>query len=84
MIFLLFCVNGCCQGVLKKEFGSQWRDKLATFDTKPFAAASIGQVHKATLHDGRLVAMKIQVGCVEIHAGCFDENTILLFRINED
>ena len=34
---------------------------MASFDEKPFAAASIGQVHKATLHDGRNVAMKIQV-----------------------
>lgn len=27
---------------------------------QPFAAASIGQVHQAQLHDGRLIAMKIQ------------------------
>lgn len=30
------------------------------FESQPFAAASIGQVHQAQLMDGRLVAMKIQ------------------------
>ena len=34
--------------------------KVKSFDDKPFAAASIGQVHLATLHDDRTVAMKIQ------------------------
>ncbi|XP_033127887.1 atypical kinase COQ8B, mitochondrial-like [Anneissia japonica] len=47
-------------GVLKKELGDDWRSKVASFEEKPFAAASIGQVHLATLHDGKEVAMKIQ------------------------
>lgn len=46
--------------VLTSELGKDWRSKVATFDMKPFAAASIGQVHAATLHDGTEVAMKIQ------------------------
>ena len=46
---------------MKKSFGPDWRDKMASFDEKPFAAASIGQVHKAVLHDGREIALKIQV-----------------------
>jgi len=49
------------QKVLTKDLGTEWRDKFGSFDPKPFAAASIGQVHKATLHDGRMVAVKIQV-----------------------
>ena len=46
---------------MKQEFGDDWRSKVASFEDKPFAAASIGQVHLATTHDGREVAMKIQV-----------------------
>ena len=49
------------QKVLSAELGPDWRDKLESFEDRPFAAASIGQVHKASLPDGRLVAMKIQV-----------------------
>ena len=47
--------------MMKGQLGVDWRDKLAEFDDKPFAAASIGQVHKGVLHDGRQVAIKIQV-----------------------
>ena len=47
--------------MLKSELGSGWRDELAEFDEKPFAAASIGQVHRGRLLDGREVAIKIQV-----------------------
>ena len=49
------------QKVLVNELGEDWQDKFEHFDDKPFAAASIGQVHKGTLKDGRDVAMKIQV-----------------------
>jgi Predicted unusual protein kinase len=46
--------------VLNSELGSDWRTKVKTFESKPFAAASIGQVHLAELPDGTEVAMKIQ------------------------
>ncbi|XP_012267619.2 atypical kinase COQ8B, mitochondrial isoform X2 [Athalia rosae] len=46
--------------VLSSELGSDWKSKLSSFESKPFAAASIGQVHLATLLDGTAVAMKIQ------------------------
>ena len=49
------------QKVLSKDLGTDWKDKFHTFNSKPFAAASIGQVHYATLHDGRQVAIKVQV-----------------------
>ncbi|XP_029922094.1 atypical kinase COQ8B, mitochondrial [Myripristis murdjan] len=46
--------------VLDEELGAKWREKLSSFEDKPFAAASIGQVHHGVLKDGREIAMKIQ------------------------
>jgi predicted unusual protein kinase regulating ubiquinone biosynthesis (AarF/ABC1/UbiB family) len=46
--------------VLAEQLGADWRDLLPTFDDRPAASASIGQVHRATWHDGREVAVKIQ------------------------
>lgn len=45
---------------LNKDLGPSWRDKLEYFEERPFAAASIGQVHLARMKGGREVAMKIQ------------------------
>ena len=44
------------------QLGADWRSKFSEFSETPFAAASIGQVHAAQLHDGTNVAVKIQVG----------------------
>ncbi|XP_046981666.1 atypical kinase COQ8B, mitochondrial [Schistocerca americana] len=46
--------------VLSRELGADWRSRLQEFEERPFAAASIGQVHLARLPDGTEVAMKIQ------------------------
>jgi aarF domain-containing kinase len=46
--------------VLESELGIGWQSQVTTFEPKPFAAASIGQVHLAMLPDGTDVAMKIQ------------------------
>ncbi|XP_075387589.1 atypical kinase COQ8A, mitochondrial [Tenrec ecaudatus] len=45
---------------LNTDLGPRWRDKLEYFEERPFAAASIGQVHLARMKGGREVAMKIQ------------------------
>jgi predicted unusual protein kinase regulating ubiquinone biosynthesis (AarF/ABC1/UbiB family) len=45
---------------LMAEFGRPPEALFAEFDERAFAAASLGQVHAATTHDGRRVAVKIQ------------------------
>lgn len=45
--------------ILKEGFGDSFAEKFFEFDLKPVASASIAQVHKAKLKDGRLVAVKI-------------------------
>ncbi len=45
---------------MKSELGADWETKFKTFPQTATAAASLGQVHKATLHDGREVACKLQ------------------------
>ncbi|KAK8047289.1 molecular chaperone [Apiospora saccharicola] len=47
--------------VMAASLGAEWRDLYDEFDDKPIAAASIGQVHRATLKStGEKVAVKIQ------------------------
>ena len=46
--------------VLNAQWPANWINQLKTFDVRPIAAASIGQVHKVTLKDGRDLAIKVQ------------------------
>lgn len=45
---------------MKSELGNNWQNSFAEFSHEAFAAASLGQVHKAKLHDGTQVACKLQ------------------------
>jgi predicted unusual protein kinase regulating ubiquinone biosynthesis (AarF/ABC1/UbiB family) len=42
------------------ELGPDWRGRYAEFEMEAAAAASLGQVHRATAHDGRRLAVKLQ------------------------
>lgn len=46
--------------VIAQDLGSEWRDLFESFEERPMAAASIGQVHGAVLKDGTRVAVKVQ------------------------
>ena len=45
---------------IQSEFGASPQSLFARFDPEPFAAASIGQVHRAQTDDGREVIVKVQ------------------------
>ena len=46
--------------VVEKQLGKSLSEAYASFSPIPLAAASIGQVHEATLHTGEKVVVKIQ------------------------
>ena len=46
--------------IVETELGKPPEELFAKFDPEPMAAASLGQVHAATLHDGREVVLKVQ------------------------
>src|SRR5687768_14153616 len=45
---------------IEEELGAPPEKIFASFDRMPLASASLGQVHRATLHDGAEVVIKVQ------------------------
>ncbi|XP_060828117.1 atypical kinase COQ8B, mitochondrial isoform X1 [Bombus pascuorum] len=67
--------------VLATELGHDWKNKLATFEDRPFAAASIGQVHHGTLLNGQDVAIKIQYPGVAMGIQSDVENLVGIMKV---
>ena len=66
------------QSIIEEEYGKPLNEVFVRFDTKPIGAASIGQVHRATLFSGDEVVVKIMYPNVEsVFRG--DVRTIKLF-----
>lgn len=65
---------------VEADLGAPIEELFATFDDEPIAAASIGQVHRATLADGREVAVKVQYPGVDEAIRSDLSNAGLLFQ----
>ena len=67
--------------VLEREYGRGWERRFAQFDYSAIAAASIGQVHRATTLDGRHLALKIQYPGVSKSIASDIDNLAVLLRL---
>ena len=68
--------------VLRAAWGKDWRRQFRRFDATPIAAASIGQVHRATLPDGRVLAIKVQYPGVRESIDSDVDNVATLLRLS--
>ena len=68
-------------GVIERELGNDPNVVFAEWDPTPLAAASIGQVHRARLHDGTAVAVKVQYPGAEQAIRADLENTAFLTQM---
>ncbi|MGD8556790.1 MAG: AarF/ABC1/UbiB kinase family protein [Chromatiales bacterium] len=68
--------------VLDESLGKQWKQAFERFDFKPIAAASIGQVHRARLTDGRDVAIKLQYPGIEESIDSDIRNVAMLLKFS--
>lgn len=68
--------------VLAQSWGAGWRRKFRRFDARPIAAASIGQVHRAELPDGRVLAIKVQFPGIARSIDADVDNVATLLRVS--
>ena len=66
--------------VLEKNWGRNWLSRFRSFDPRPIAAASIGQVHRARATDGRDLAIKVQYPGVRESIDSDVDNVALLIK----
>jgi predicted unusual protein kinase regulating ubiquinone biosynthesis (AarF/ABC1/UbiB family) len=77
-----FMPPGQLQQSLNAAWGPGWRRRFLQFDETPIAAASIGQVHRATLKDGRELAVKVQYPGIAASIDADIDNVATLLRIS--
>ena len=68
--------------VLNAEWPKNWLNDFESFDVHPIAAASIGQVHRAQLKDGRKLAIKVQYPGVKESIDSDIENAAVLIKLS--
>ncbi len=68
------------KSVLQSAYGDGFRRLFTSFDPRPLAAASIGQVHRATAADGMRLALKLQYPGVRASIDSDLDNVAALIR----
>jgi predicted unusual protein kinase regulating ubiquinone biosynthesis (AarF/ABC1/UbiB family) len=69
------------RGVLEEECDEPYEELFSRIEPEAFAAASIGQVHRGVLHDGRDVAVKIQYPGIEAAIRADLSNAGMILRL---
>jgi predicted unusual protein kinase regulating ubiquinone biosynthesis (AarF/ABC1/UbiB family) len=69
------------QRVIEEEYDEPLSEVFDAFDPEPIAAASIGQVYRARLHDGRDVAVKVQYPGVAAAVRADMQNLGMILRL---
>lgn len=67
---------------MSSELGPDWQRRFGSFEKEPAAAASLGQVHRATALDGRSLACKLQYPDMESAVEADLSQLDLLFSIH--
>ncbi|WP_285163197.1 ABC1 kinase family protein [Shewanella goraebulensis] len=67
--------------ILKQQWGNDWLMPFAQFELRPFAAASIGQVHLAYLGSGEKLAVKIQYPGIKDSINSDIDNVATLLKV---
>jgi predicted unusual protein kinase regulating ubiquinone biosynthesis (AarF/ABC1/UbiB family) len=67
--------------VIESEFDEPLSELFEDFDEEPIASASIGQVYRARLHDGRVVAVKVQYPGVAAAVRADMQNLGMILRL---
>lgn len=68
--------------VLRSAWGDSWQGSFSYFSFEPIAAASIGQVHKATLKTGEELAVKVQYPGVKQSIDADLDNVARLMKLS--
>ncbi|RMI30828.1 ABC1 kinase family protein [Nocardia stercoris] len=69
------------KAVIEEDAGRPLAEIFADFDPEPIASASIGQVYRATLPDGRAVAVKVQYPGIDLAVRADLKNLAMFRRI---
>jgi len=70
------------EAALIDAFGPDYDKKLRGFERKPFAAASIGQVHRLSTRDGRAAVLKVQYPGVRESVDSDVDNLATLLKVS--